>query len=339
MPANKYALLRYRIIDKCIRNKYKPYPSKEDLRLACEEGLYNSNHERISDSTIEKDLFAMRNESGLGYFAPIKFSRDYKGYYYEDPEYSIDEIPLNEEDIEAIMFAANTLTQFKNIQVFDQFGSAIDKLLGRLSISADIQDQSVKQYVQFEDAPPAKGTQYLSVLLDAIKNKIEVQLTYKSFVVGVENARIFHPYLLKEYRNRWYVIGFDKDKNMVKTFALDRITSVIHKEVLFKVEPSFDPDTFFKFSIGITAFEENPQKIKLKFSESQANYIRSQPLHQSQKILDTSDGLTIELHLIITPELIMQIQSFGDKVEVLDPNELIEQIKDGLEKNLRKYEN
>ena len=65
MPANKYALLRYRIIDKCIRNKFQPYPSKEDLRLACEEALYNSNHERVSESTIEKDIYAMRNEEGL----------------------------------------------------------------------------------------------------------------------------------------------------------------------------------------------------------------------------------------------------------------------------------
>ena len=122
MPANKYALLRYRIIDKCIRNKYRPYPSKEDLRQACEDALYNSLDERISDSTIEKDLFAMRNEEGLGYMAPIKYSRELNGYFYTDPEYSINDIPLNEEDIDAIKFAALTLSQFKSISVFSHLG-------------------------------------------------------------------------------------------------------------------------------------------------------------------------------------------------------------------------
>ena len=75
MPSNKYALFRYRIIDKLISNKYKPYPSKEDLRNACEDELYGIGSERIFDSTIEKDLWAMRNESLLGYNAPIKYSK------------------------------------------------------------------------------------------------------------------------------------------------------------------------------------------------------------------------------------------------------------------------
>src|SRR6056297_877192 len=118
MPANKYALLRYRIIDRCISNKFNPFPNKEDLREACEEELYGSDGDRISASTIDKDLYAMRNEANLGYYAPIAYSKTEKGYYYEDPDYSIDEMPLNQEDIEAIEFAANTLAQFRGIQLF-----------------------------------------------------------------------------------------------------------------------------------------------------------------------------------------------------------------------------
>ena len=109
MPANKYALLRYRIIDRCINNRSHPYPTKEDLRYACEEALYGSDGENISVSTIEKDIWAMRNESELGYYAPIAYHRDQRGYYYEEEGYSINEISLNDEDLEAIKFAANTL--------------------------------------------------------------------------------------------------------------------------------------------------------------------------------------------------------------------------------------
>ncbi|MFM9984219.1 MAG: hypothetical protein ACKVOK_03255, partial [Flavobacteriales bacterium] len=68
MPANKYALLRYRVIDRCLKNKGKPYPTREDLRQACEEDLYGAGGEAISLSTIDKDIWAMKNEGELGYY-------------------------------------------------------------------------------------------------------------------------------------------------------------------------------------------------------------------------------------------------------------------------------
>ena len=123
MPANKYALLRYRIIDDCLTNQYRRFPTKEDLQYACEQALYGSSGERVSISTIEKDMWAMKNESELGYYAPIAYSKLEKGYYYEDEEYTIKEISLSHEEKEAIRFAANTLFQFKDLSIFDQFGS------------------------------------------------------------------------------------------------------------------------------------------------------------------------------------------------------------------------
>ncbi len=99
MPANKYALLRYRIIDRCLKNTGKPYPSREDLRSTCEEALYGSGGDAISLSTIDKDIWAMKNEGELGYYAPISFSRTHGGYFYEDPEYSISELSLGDDDL------------------------------------------------------------------------------------------------------------------------------------------------------------------------------------------------------------------------------------------------
>jgi hypothetical protein len=108
MPHIKNALIRYRIIDRMIRNPYKPYPSKGDLREACEESLFGSTYgEHICDSTIEKDLFAMRMEHD----APIKYSRKHEGYFYEDPEYTINDIPLSEDELDSIRFAVQTLQQ------------------------------------------------------------------------------------------------------------------------------------------------------------------------------------------------------------------------------------
>ena len=118
MPANKYALLRYRIIDRCLTNPGKPFPTKEELRQACEEALYGSDGEHISISTVEKDLWAMRNEADLGYYAPIEYHRDERGYHYTEEGYSINDVQLNDDDLDAIRFATNTLIQFRDLAHF-----------------------------------------------------------------------------------------------------------------------------------------------------------------------------------------------------------------------------
>ena len=92
---------RFRIIDKMLRNKYKPFPSKKELREACEESLYGSiSGDHICDSTIEKDLFNMKMEND----APIKYSKRDSGYYYEDSDYSINDIPLTEDELHSIKY-------------------------------------------------------------------------------------------------------------------------------------------------------------------------------------------------------------------------------------------
>ncbi|MFT5280216.1 MAG: putative DNA-binding transcriptional regulator YafY, partial [Bacteroidia bacterium] len=170
MPANKYALLRYRIIDDCLTNKRKRFPTKEDIQYACEQALYGSSGERVSISTIEKDLWAMKNEGDLGFYAPIVYSKLEKGYHYEDEDYTIKEISLSHEEKDAIRFAANTLFQFKDLSIFDQFGSAIQKIFDRLNISPEMQDEAIERYVQFESTPVAKGSELLPIILQSIKD-------------------------------------------------------------------------------------------------------------------------------------------------------------------------
>jgi len=118
MPVIKNALLRYRILDRCIRNDYQPFPTKEFLRQACEEELFGSSTgENICHSTIEKDIFAMR----MDHDAPIEYNKKEKGYYYSDVEFNMDDIPLTDSDISAIKAATSILNQFKNTRLFSQF--------------------------------------------------------------------------------------------------------------------------------------------------------------------------------------------------------------------------
>ena len=142
MALNKYAAIRYRIIDQCIRSRSKPYPSKEDLRSACEEGLYGSSDgSHISMSTIDKDLWAMKNESAMGY-APIAFSRQENGYFYMDPDYSLN-LPLTQEDIGMIRLAMKTLTHFRQSRLFQDLETAVNKIEGRILVAGHLAESGL----------------------------------------------------------------------------------------------------------------------------------------------------------------------------------------------------
>lgn len=330
MASNKYALLRYRIIDRRIRNKYKPFPGVKDLMMACEEALYGSDYgDAISKSTIEKDLRAMREDEELGFHAPIKFSKRDKGYYYENPDYSINEIPLNDEDLSAIQFAARTLYQFRDNDMFKQFKFAIDKIFNRLNISPEVKDTAIVQYVQFDQTEAVTGSEYLPLILSAIKENQKIVLQYKAFGKDTASENLVHPYLLKEYKHRWYLICFHESKQKVITYALDRVVELKVDQAAFKISKDFDASVFFKYSFGITQIEEEPVVVKLEFKGLQAAYIKTQPLHSTQQTIDDSnDQLTIELKVTITHELIEKLLSFGAGVKVLAPESLQKMIAD-----------
>ncbi|MFM7387756.1 MAG: helix-turn-helix transcriptional regulator, partial [Bacteroidota bacterium] len=185
MPHIKNALIRYRIIDRMIRNPYKPFPSKSDLREACEESLFGSTYgDHICDSTIEKDLFAMRMEHD----APIKYSRKQEGYFYEDPDYTINDIPLSEDELDSIRFAVQTLQQFQEVPYFKEFGSAIDKIATRVAV-AGTEGQATNAFIGFETSYASVGNQWLPLLLSAIQEKRICTFHYASFKSGVAKAR------------------------------------------------------------------------------------------------------------------------------------------------------
>jgi predicted DNA-binding transcriptional regulator YafY len=317
MPHIKNALIRFRIIDRCIRNKYKPFPSKRELREACEENLFGSNYGvHICDSTIEKDLFNMRMEHD----APIKYSKKNDGYYYEDPSYSINDIPLTEDDLESIQFAVNTLQQFREVDMFKQFGQAIDKIVDRVAIESKQSLTSDNPIVQFETAYSTGGNEFLPPLYEAIIIRRKVEFNYRSFKSSDFKVRIVSPLLLKEYRNRWYLISFDESKNDIITFALDRMEGLQVIENPASIPHNFDAKEYFEYSTGITAYKGEPEWIEIKADPISAKYILSQPFHHSQKnTFENADYSIFKLKAFISEELIRSILSFGGEIEVLSP--------------------
>jgi predicted DNA-binding transcriptional regulator YafY len=325
MPHIKNALIRYRIIDRSIRNKYKPFPSKKELREACEEALYGlADGANICDSTIEKDMFAMKMEHD----APIKYSKKNGGYYYEDPDFSINDIPLTEEDLSAIRFAVNTLMQFRDVEMFKQFGSAIDKIVDRVSISTHPDDKDISQYVQFETALSSGGNEYLPEILNAIRVGLIIQFDYTSFISGQSKLRKVSPLLLKEYRNRWYLISFDQDKNDIITYGLDRMRDLTLTEEKSTVPVHFDAAAYFRYAYGITANNKTiPETILFSAQNVAAKYIETQPFHDTQKVTQRADkATTFEVTLLPSEELIRNILSYAGEIEVIEPLSLREEI-------------
>lgn len=335
MPHIKNALIRYRIIDRCIRNKYKPFPSKNDLREACEENLFGSNYgEHICDSTIEKDLFAMRMEHD----APLKYNKREGGYFYEDENYSINDIPLTQEDLESIKFAVNTLQQFRDVGMFKQFGQAIDKIVDRVTIESKQPVDESNQIVQFETAYSNGGNELLPLLYESILQKTKVAFDYKSFKSSESKWREVSPLLLKEFRNRWYLISFDAVKNDITTYALDRMEGLITQVEKSEIPISFNPNTYFEYSTGITAYQGNPECIEIKADPIAAKYIESQPFHSSQEKIDQQPDFRLyQLTVFISEEIIRSILSFGGEIEVLKPDSLRQIIAERIASIHKKY--
>jgi predicted DNA-binding transcriptional regulator YafY len=327
MPHIKNALIRYRIIDRMIRNPYKTYPSKSDLREACEESLFGSTYgNHICDSTIEKDLFAMRMEHD----APIKYSRKHEGYFYEDPDYTINDIPLSEDELESIRFAVQTLQQFQEVPYFKEFGSAIDKIATRVAV-AGTEGNETSAFIGFETAYSSIGNQWLPLLLTAIQEKKTCHFTYASFKTGIAKERNVLPVYLKEYRNRWYLISFDLEKSDWITYALERMDGLVVNEAQHLLKEAFNPSSFFAETIGITTEKKAAERIVLRVNDIASKYIESQPLHSSQEKIGTNQFvLTVQ----INEELIRTLLGFMGELQIISPAHLVQTWNERIQKQL-----
>ena len=334
MPHIKNALIRYRIIDRMLRNKYKPFPSKEALRSACEDALFGSDSgAHICASTIEKDLFNMKMEHD----APIRYSKKNGGYFYEDSSFSINDIPLSEDELSSIRFAVSTLQQFKEVPFFQQFGLAIDKIVDRVAVGE--QNQEMSKYIQFEAAVSTGGNEYLPTLLEGIQARKRVWFMYTSFQQQQSKPRKVSPLFLKEYRNRWYLISFDVQKKDILTFALDRMSELQLLDEVSQIPLAFDATDYFRDAIGITTFKGEAQRIVLKADAIAARYIETQAFHSSQVCIKKNvDFSVFELKVLVTEEFIRSLLGYAGEIEVLEPDNLRQTLKERAHSLLNRYQ-
>ena len=297
--SRKAALIRYRHIIHKLRKKPSSFNEIADyLKRQSEIEDYDFN---ISIRTFKRDIELIYSTCNID----IKYDFAQKVYYIADE--------------------GDPAQKDKLFEAFDT--------LYILNMTEDLSN-----YIHLERTRP-KGTDNLYGLIHAIKNKLRIKFVYEKYWDDAITHRLVEPYALKEFKNRWYLLGKAVNDSYVKTFALDRMTELEITNVRFEVLPSFNMKEMFRYCYGIiTPKDQVPEEIILSFEPEQGKYIKSLPLHESQEILvDTAEDLQIKLKVYITHDLVMELLSYGERVKVLQPVSLAEQIKTALEKSLGQY--
>lgn len=336
MAINKLALIRYKTIDDCLRNRFRKW-TLDDLMEKVAEVLYDREGivTGISRRTIQADIQIMRSDK-LGYNAPIIVT-DRKYYSYEERDYSITKAPINNADIEKMKEAVTILKQFSGFSHFDEMSDMIAKLENNLYKSAN---QS-RNYIQFESNKQLKGLEHINPLYQAIRNERSLLIEYKSFKAQEARQSIYYPYLLKEYRNRWFVICKPKKGTNLATLALDRIIEFQElPNELFVAYNGVDLELYYNDLLGVTKTEKDrAHKVILEVDRHNAPYVLTKPLHHSQVLLkEDESSIVIRIDVVPNFELEREILGFGECMKVLAPRMLASRIKKRLLKSAARYE-
>ena len=301
MATNKHATIRYQVLEKCFRNPGRRYYI-DDLINACNEAIYEYSgiEEGVKRRQILDDIRFMESEQGWN--IPLEHIRDsHKVFYrYEDMSYSINSQPLNENEENQLREALLTLSRFKGMPQFEWMDEITARLDSALGLS-----KSNEKIIEFEQNDYLQGLEYITVLYNAILYKKVLKVTYRSFRRTVDQDIPFHPYYLKQFKNRWFVFGLNGNISRITNLALDRIQSITETTIDYIPNEQIDFSDYFEDIIGVTVLDgRKPEKISLKITNTLYPYIKSKPLHGSQKEKGKDENHTyIELELIPNNEL------------------------------------
>lgn len=326
MPANRNALIRYKTIDACLRNRQKKW-TLELLIDKVSDALYEYEgiEKGISRRTIQADIQMMRSDK-LGYNAPIVI-REKKYYTYDNPDYSITNIPLSSHDLERMNEAVEVLKQFKGFSHFNTLNEVVQKLEDHVYTAAN----KTQPVIEFEKNEQLKGLEYLDVLYQSIINNKAVEVAYKSFKAKEASTFHFHVWWLKEFKNRWFAVGVKKAGAQPLNLALDRMGSVnIVNKPAYVHNTGLTAKEFYRDVVGVTVSPtQRVSHVILFVTNQHAPYVETKPLHHTQRVIERYEhGIIIQLKVQLNFELEKEIMGFGDGMQVIGPKKLKERIMD-----------
>ena len=316
--AGMNAYFRLRVIDNALQSNRK-YSWKQLARICENSGVVRTPP---SERTIRADIKILRDQLN----APIPKRCPDSLWYYTDKTFSLSDNPLFVRDLEILKQVKNVLEQFPQFTFSESLKDIIRKLENNFLISPTMSPK----VIHFEKTRTIFDTDNLKQIYDAILNKKALQLLYHPFTLEQPEEIIIHPYFLKQYNSRWFLVAWDVNKAILKHFGLERIISIKQLAQSFSLHNSFEPDTYFNHVIGVSIpYDGKIETVHLQISKQRAPYIKTKPLHASQKqIAQTKDGgIIIELQLIPNFELRALILSHGAAIKVLKPKSLLDDIQ------------
>ena len=352
MPANKNAVTRYYILDKLLANRYHHY-STEDLRQLVNEELKELDQEPVSRRTIELDLHYLEYEGP--FLAEIEhYQIDVPSqtnpnktvkkscHRYADPSFSIFKKEMTEDEKYLLSETLSMLGQFDGLPNLE----GLDALKKSLDVKTEW------QIVSF-DKNPLKNKNHFGVLFTAISQRYVVELHYHLFSApGEQRKVVVHPYMLKEYNRRWYIIAGADNTGKVLNFALDRIDEVIARPEIEYKPYEGDLNERFEEIIGVSFYEENPlQTIVFWVSDNSVDYIATKPMHESHTPIcgDREEELRLQypslkggrffkMECRDNYELRRELTSFGEDLIVLSPEDIKQKVINRVKGLCNKYD-
>ena len=243
------------------------------------------------------------------------------------------------EEIFKIEIACNRQGEYYIQQKVGAGNGMTDWLLDSFAINNILAEApDIADRIEIEDVPSAR--EFLPAVIRSLREGIAIRFDYAGFNRSmVERDIQFHPYFLKRYKQRWYMIGRRVKSGDMRTYALDRVKAVATTEERFDLPEGIGIQGLFGNILGVTSSKADERTVRLRTTRTQAKYFRALPLHRSQREELTADDHSVfSYRLKLNYELVHELMSLGDGVMVLEPRELQVMVANELRKALALYD-
>lgn len=344
MPQNKNFHKRITILDECFSNRAGAF-TLERLLDAVQDKLGAS----VSRKTIQNDIKYIKETIEAEKSSFIDFTKNpvfvpklYEGkkriYKYSDSNLALGNHLLSKTDKEQLDATLAILSRYRDRVDFFW----LDELFPRIKKAFNLVHQDYNGLISYQSNRDYSGKSWVGKLYNQLLLKKVLHVTYQSFKDAEPHIRVIHPYHLKQYNNRWFLLAHEESENYngITNLALDRIVSI--KESKVDIIPnSISWGDYFDEMIGVSRTkEQKPVTLKLQFSKERFPYVQTKPLHGATQKLDKSDPdkRTISISVVPNKELYQNILSFGNDVTVLEPKHVVEEMKKIVGDMNKKYE-